>query len=153
MSFGFKQLLKEQKAAGFKCLNCRMWVPFNAFMGTYNRNHCFMCLWSKHVDFNVSGDRLSDCHGGMEPLALTFKHEGYSKKGEIMVVHMCCNCNRISINRIAADDMNDSIIELFEVSKTLNRDILDELYYEQIDPLSENDRHELFSQLFGREGV
>lgn len=31
--------------------------------GTSYTNHCPNCLWSKHVDQNVPGDRAELCHG------------------------------------------------------------------------------------------
>lgn len=144
-----KQLIKEQKAGGFRCLKCSIWVPVNEFMGTHNRNHCFACLWSKHVDKNVSGDRLSICHGGMEPLALTFKHAGYFKQGEIMLVHGCCSCGKISINRIAGDDMNEVILYIFKRSSKLDDVISRELLAQNINILVEHNREELHRQLFG----
>jgi hypothetical protein len=144
-----KQLIKERKAGGFRCLQCSIWVPVNEFMGTHNRNHCFACLWSKHVDKKVSGDRLSSCHGGMEPLALTFKHAGYFKQGEVMVVHGCCSCGKISINRVAGDDMNEVILYIFKRSNELDRVIMQELLAQNIDILVKSDEEKLYHQLYG----
>ena len=39
----------------------KRWVVINDYMGTKNRNHCNLCLWSKHVD-EAKGDRRADCH-------------------------------------------------------------------------------------------
>jgi hypothetical protein len=148
-----KQLIKEHKAGGFRCLECSIWVPVNEFIGTHNRNHCFACLWSKHVDKNISGDRLSTCHGGMEPLALTFKHEGYFKQGEIMIVHGCCSCGKISVNRIAADDMSEVILYIFKRSIQLDESIFNELLDQNIDILVDSDSEELHRQLFGESNI
>jgi uncharacterized Zn finger protein len=45
----------------------------------------------------------------MKPIGLTFK-----KDGEIMIVHRCLNCGKISPNRIAGDDNSDSILALLD---------------------------------------
>jgi hypothetical protein len=74
-----------------------------------------MCLWSKHVD-EAKGDRRASCLGGMEPIGLTFKHEGHGKVGEIMLIHHCSVCEKISINRIARDDPEHKILGIFNQS-------------------------------------
>jgi DNA-directed RNA polymerase subunit RPC12/RpoP len=66
--------------------------------GSY-RNHCPTCLWSKHVDKDGPGDRLSECKGLMEPTGLD--HDG--KKGW-MIVHRCIKCGKTIPNRAAPDD-------------------------------------------------
>jgi hypothetical protein len=140
-----KEWKKEHTAGGFKCAHCKQWVVINSSMGTLNRNHCNSCLWSKHVD-EQKGDRKSGCNSGMRPIGLTFKHEGWGRQGEIMVIHECSLCTKISINRIASDDMNDGILALFEASLTLkNRFTKEDIYV-----LQEEDRHEVRVQLFGK---
>ncbi|MEX2081346.1 MAG: RNHCP domain-containing protein [Dehalococcoidia bacterium] len=81
----------------FRCVNCKQQVDELAF-GTQHRNHCPLCLWSKHVD-NFPGDRKSDCHGRMEPIAITLKDGG-----EWAVIHRCKSCDHLKDNRIAGDD-------------------------------------------------
>jgi hypothetical protein len=66
-----KNKYKEYKAQGFRCSHCREFVIINEFMGTNNRNHCNICLWSRHVD-NKPGDRRAMCHAGMKPIGLYF---------------------------------------------------------------------------------
>lgn len=95
--------------SGFNCDNCHKWVVINEFIGTKNRNHCPFCLWSKHVDDKVSGDRAADCQGDMKPVGLTVKQVGKDKygkarQGELMLIHICTKCGKISINRLAGDD-------------------------------------------------
>ena len=41
-------------------------------VGTGFTNHCFKCLWSKHVDINP-GDRAESCQGMMEPFKIDFE--------------------------------------------------------------------------------
>ncbi len=66
--------------------------------GTEHRNHCPVCLWSKHVDIKA-GDRGSSCHGKMEPISVWVK-----SKSEWALVHRCVSCGVLKSNRIAGDD-------------------------------------------------
>lgn len=139
---------REYKAGGFRCSHCRHFVAIDSLMGTANRNHCNACLWSKHVD-NQKGDRSADCQGGMEPIGLTFKHEGYGRQGEIMVIHLCLKCQKISINRIARDDDNSSVIAVFENSYVLDKGIKLNLIRDDVYLLAKQDNEQLRRQLFG----
>jgi hypothetical protein len=123
-------------------------------IGTRNRNHCPHCLWSKHVDKNP-GDREAQCGKGMEPIGLTFKHEGTDKygqprQGELMIVHRCTEDGKISINRIAGDDNPERILEIFHKSPTLDENIKNELKKIGIDLLDSKDEAEIKLQLFGK---
>jgi DNA-directed RNA polymerase subunit RPC12/RpoP len=105
----------------FRCLHCGAGVSSAPFLsGVRNRNHCPYCLWSRHLDWLEPGDRLSACKGGMPPIGLTFKRvrkkSGTLSNGELMVVHRCKDCGRVSINRIAGDDLASSLEELFRHS-------------------------------------
>jgi len=139
---------RELKAGGFKCSHCKLFVVINDIMGTANRNHCNVCLWSKHVD-EAKGDRRSTCQGGMEPIGLTFKHEGYNRIGEIMLIHLCSVCQKISINRVARDDPEYKIFEIFEQSHHLSDSLRTRLSKNDIYLLGKQDRQELSIQLFG----
>ncbi len=105
----------------FTCLHCRRYVSIATVVsGVRNRNHCPYCLWSKHLDLYQPGDRLSACKSGMAPVGLTLKHtwKKYTSRwgGELMVVHCCEDCSVISVNRIAADDDPQRILEVFRRS-------------------------------------
>ena len=50
----------------FICEHCGAKV---SKLGYSCRNHCPVCLYSKHVDINP-GDRLENCHGELEPIGL-----------------------------------------------------------------------------------
>ena len=143
-----KQWNQEHKAGGFRCSHCRQFVVINDYMGTVNRNHCNMCLWSKHVD-NATGDRHSDCNGGMEPIGLTFKHEGIGRVGEIMFIHLCLSCSKIHINRVARDDPDQGILAIFQKSLNLDHSLRKRLDSLDIYLLGEEDRAEVTVQLFG----
>ena len=66
--------------------------------GTY-RDHCPKCLWSKHVDMEGPGDRLSSCKALLEPKEI----DQQAKKG-FVIVYECTGCKKISRNRAADDD-------------------------------------------------
>ena len=144
-----RQWNKEQNAGGFKCSHCKQWVIINEFMGTLHRNHCNLCLWSKHVD-EKKGDRKATCFAGMKPIGLTFKQEGFGRQGETMLIHVCSMCQKISINRIAADDSTDEILKIFEQSKSIDNELNKKLLAENIYLLGEKDKQELHIQLFGK---
>ena len=81
----------------FVCRVCgRTVVPEGA--GSGHRNHCPNCLCSRHLDIEP-GDRVSDCGGVMEPIAVWVR-----KNGEWAIVHRCRVCGALSSNRVAADD-------------------------------------------------
>jgi DNA-directed RNA polymerase subunit RPC12/RpoP len=82
----------------FQCGHCGVEVSLDA-PGTSHRNHCPRCLWSRHLDRNVPGDRKADCPGGMEPIAVTVRGEQ-----RWVLVHRCTRCGRLRLNRTAADD-------------------------------------------------
>jgi hypothetical protein len=141
-------LAQEQRAGGFRCSHCRRWVVINPYIGTANRNHCNFCLWSRHVDI-AKGDRMADCRGGMQPIALTFKHEGYGRHGEIMLVHLCKSCEKVSINRIAGDDYEPEILHIFEGSSAMDNEVVRTFQQQGIEILTQEDRDEVQRQLFG----
>ncbi len=82
----------------FRCGNCRLDVGLDA-PGTRHRNHCPNCLWSRHVDDDVPGDRAADCHAVMEPIAVCVR-----ANGEWALVHRCGGCETVRLNRTAGDD-------------------------------------------------
>lgn len=138
----------EQNTGGFTCRHCKRFVPINTVMGTTNRNHCAVCLWSRHVD-NSKGDRLATCHGGMKPIGLTFKHEGYDRQGELMLIHLCSLCSKLSINRIARDDDEMRLLEVFERSIGLGTAVAVKLQCSGIRLLTAKDRKAVYLQLYG----
>ena len=81
----------------FRCGHCDFHVLAQA-QGTRHRNHCPICLWSRHLD-DTPGDRAADCGGLMEPVAISPRPDG-----EWMIVHRCRLCDELHRTRIAADD-------------------------------------------------
>jgi len=90
----------------FVCENCHKKVEPIAFGGSY-RNHCPFCLYSKHVDGKIPGDRVQPCHGLMEPIGVTTK-----SGGEFTLIHKCAKCNFTRKNRVAGDDNTDLITKI-----------------------------------------
>jgi DNA-directed RNA polymerase subunit RPC12/RpoP len=88
----------------FRCGHCgRLVEPLP--WGGKHRNHCPACLYSRHVDERVSGDRASRCGGLMAPVGVFTR-----RTGEYVLLHRCLRCGAERFNRIAADD-NFALIE------------------------------------------
>lgn len=82
----------------FRCVHCKQFIGA-PLTGGRHRNHCPNCLWSRHVDDRVPGDRKSDCHAAMEPVGKIVR-----RNGEQVLLHRCRGCGKDDPNRIAADD-------------------------------------------------
>lgn len=139
---------------GFKCLHCYRQVPVDPFFShVQNRNHCPYCLWSRHLDLYQAGDRLCACKGVMRPVALTLKerHKKYVREGsgELMLVHQCQDCGRLSINRVAADDRTDLIWDVFDASCHLPAELTEHLKRESIRILLHEDTALVHARLSG----
>ena len=138
----------------FRCAHCHNIVPTaHIVSGVNNRNHCPYCLWSFHLDLFVAGDRLSACKGQMKPIGLTMK-KGRNKYrldvgGELMLIHQCSECGTLSINRIAADDHPDSVMDVFHQSRLLSRQLRLECEAQGILLLEEEESVTL--QLYGKQ--
>lgn len=112
----------------FVCMNCHNFVSAEAALsGVHNRNHCPYCLSSRHLDLYEAGDRLSACKAMMKPVGLTLKraNKKYARpgEGELMLVHQCEECGKLSINRIAADDDNQRILDVFHAALRASGDL------------------------------
>lgn len=142
----------------FVCRSCGAYVSTDeALSGIRNRNHCPYCLASRHLDQFAAGDRLSACKGQMQPIGLTLKRlaKKYAEnsQGELMLVHQCDDCGKISINRIAADDSDDLILSLLEKSDSLNAKIRDALAQDGVDLLDVSQVDLVRGRLFGVSGI
>ncbi|MBN2146935.1 MAG: RNHCP domain-containing protein [Anaerolineales bacterium] len=110
---------------GFDCAHCKGYVSADGLLsGVRNRNHCPYCLWSRHLDLGIAGDRLAACKAPMRPIGLTFKRArnryASDPNGELMLIHQCAACGKLSINRIAADDLPECVLEVFAHSLALD---------------------------------
>jgi hypothetical protein len=81
----------------FVCENCG-----TENLGNGYTNHCFVCLWSKHVDI-IPGDRANECKGLMEPI-------GYDQRDGIL--HRCTTCKLEKNNKLQSIDNLDIAITL-----------------------------------------
>jgi len=149
------EINKEKIQKGFTCCNCNIKVVFSNTLGTAHRNHCPKCLYSLHLDKEFSGDRRASCGGHMRPIGLTFKKEGHDKyghdkEGELMIIHECSACERISINRLAADDDERAILVLFNQSLTISEEAIKKISNEGIVLAIAEDKKKVFIKLFGK---
>ncbi|GAB4443173.1 MAG: hypothetical protein OHK0015_42740 [Chloroflexi bacterium OHK40] len=137
----------------FTCLHCGHFVGFAPeIAGVQNRNHCPYCLWSRHLDWRTPGDRLSNCQAGMRPVGLTTRRSrnkyARERDGELMIVHRCTGCGVLVLNRIAADDWAEAILELFERSAS-DQALAAELAASEVVLLGANEAALLSRRLFG----
>ena len=138
----------------FRCTHCQQMVFPADQIGTTQRNHCPHCLWSRHVD-TKPGNRASTCHGGMEPVGLTFKHNGFDKygrarTGDVMLVHYCHSCGDINLNRIAGDDRVDILFKIFRKSDKLDDQLRAKIEQQSITLLTKLDEECLTIAIYGK---
>ena len=94
-----KNFIKKEE--NFVCKVCKKEVR-----GTGYTNHCPNCLWSKHVDEEIPGDRASVCRGLMKPVGVEIK------SGEYILVYKCQKCGKKTRNKTAKEDKLEEIIKL-----------------------------------------
>jgi hypothetical protein len=144
-----------QTEDGFLCKHCNNFVPsISILSGVQNRNHCPYCLWSRHLDLFTAGDRLSACKSPMNPIGLTLKAtwKKYNPcRGELMLIHMCTECNSLSINRIAADDDPQTVLIVYKASLWMDASTRSRLDDGNIHALGVTDRNMVCLNLFGQE--
>lgn len=73
----------------------------------------------------------------MKPIGLSYK-----SSGELMIVHMCLYCGKISCNRIAGDDVPHIVVGLLE-----EPDIANDF---DVKLLSHEDKEEVMTVMYGR---
>jgi hypothetical protein len=144
-----------QDQSGFVCRQCSGYVVAErAIAGVRNRNHCPYCLWSRCLDLFQPGDRLSACKAPMQPVGLALKRRrqkyGPAAGGELMLVHVCSECRRISANRIAADDDPQQIYWLYEKSLLMSRTEIDSICAGGVQLLDSSFENVVRFQLFGK---
>lgn len=151
---GYAGFSSGQTEDGFLCKQCNAFVSSASFLsGVQNRNHCPYCLWSRHLDLYEAGDRLSACKAPMKPIALTVKatrNKYGSGRGELMLIHLCIECGRLSLNRIAADDDPQKIFSVFVESSRLEISLRTRLSTDGIRLLEAREEETVRAQLFGQ---
>jgi hypothetical protein len=103
---------------------------------------------------NTPGDRKSDCKARMEPIALAFKNyevNPFTRRGsgEVMIVHQCVSCDKVSPNRIAGDDNEYQILTLLEETLKLDSTLLNRIKNLAINIVTPNNREDILISLFG----
>ena len=94
----------------FCCENCKKEIPRHPEGSA--RNHCPECLYSKHMDESMPWDRLSECHGLMQPVWVDHKKNKWN-----MIRHRCVKCSKEILNKLAPDD------KFLEFIQTYNKTI------------------------------
>ncbi len=94
-----KHFIKTKE--NFTCDHCKAKVT-----GTGYTNHCPKCLYSKHVDDLVPGDRKSTCLSLMKPISTQVK------AGKFILFHQCLKCSKISRCKTSPEDNQDLLIKL-----------------------------------------
>ncbi len=85
----------------FTCENCQTKVIGNGYT-----NHCPSCLFSKHVDLDIPGDRKSPCLGLMESIRIELIHREY------VIIHRCLKCGKVTKNKAVAEDNFEKILQI-----------------------------------------
>lgn len=90
---------------GFICLNCgKKNIPAIKTC----RNHCAYCLFSRHLDECLPGDRQSNCKGEMRPISILTGH----RKADFVIEHECERCGKRQRNYAASDDNRERMYEI-----------------------------------------
>ncbi|MFZ2152835.1 MAG: RNHCP domain-containing protein [Microgenomates group bacterium] len=92
-----------RKIENFICGNCG-----NEVIGDGYTDHCPKCLWAKHVDRIIPGDRESDCQGMMEPVGTEFRISNF----EFQIKYECTKCRHKFRVREGKGDDREKLMEL-----------------------------------------
>ena len=92
-----------RKKEDFVCEHCGEKV-----VGDGYTDHCPKCLWAKHVDRLIPGDRESDCGGMMEPIATQFSISNF----QFSIKYKCTKCRHTFKVREGKGDDREKLIEL-----------------------------------------
>jgi hypothetical protein len=90
----------------------------------------------------------------MKPIGLNFKNlrqNPYTGRinGELMIVHQCLVCGKISSNRIAGDDDPIRVASLLEKTNKLGKKTTKKLTSLGIKLLTQKDKPEVLTTLYG----
>lgn len=83
-----------RKRENFVCEKCGTKVAGDGYT-----DHCPECLWGRHVDEKIPGDRRSECGGLMRPVKTVYE------KGKFRIFYKCENCgHEFEVREGKADD-------------------------------------------------
>ena len=92
----FKRVMEN-----FVCEHCGSTVFGNGYT-----DHCPECLWGKHMDSEIPGDRASECKGLMKPMRVLYT------KGKMRIEYRCVECGHIFLVDSAESDNREKLLEL-----------------------------------------
>lgn len=96
---GRKNFLRKKE--NFKCENCGEEVKGNGYT-----DHCPKCLWGKHVDEEIPGDRASECRALMKPIEISYL------SGKFKIRYRCSKCRHEFWVWAAEEDNREELMEL-----------------------------------------
>lgn len=90
----------------------------------------------------------------MKPIGLMFKNSQVNPftgrtNGDLMIIHECTNCGKISPNRIAGDDNVYMILSLLDESLSVSDALRAGLLQRGISMLTQTDKNDVETALFG----
>jgi hypothetical protein len=90
----------------------------------------------------------------MKPIGLAFKNYEVNPftcrgSGELMIIHQCINCGKISPNRIAGDDNEYHILSILEDSLNMDAILLGKIKNLGINIISPKNKDKVLISLFG----
>ena len=149
---------QEQAESSFQCQHCHYHVLAEPLLsGVRNRNHCPYCLWSRCLDLFRAGDRLSACKAPMQAVGLALKRTrkkyGLDACGELMLVHRCLDCGKVSANRIAADDDPLLVFGLYADSMKIEQSAKEAIEAAGVCLLDDWHESIVRAQLFGKTAI
>ena len=95
-----------RKKENFVCENCGHKV-----VGDGYTDHCPKCLWGKHVDDKIPGDRASTCRGLMEPISTEFQISNLKFK----INYKCTKCRHEFRVREGEGDERELLMKLLNL--------------------------------------
>lgn len=95
VSRGFQRRIED-----FVCQQCGQQVQGDGYT-----NHCPHCLWSRHVDVQP-GDRLANCGGMMQPVAVAGPPDNYR------ILHRCLVCDLEKWNDAVPQDDFEQLLAI-----------------------------------------
>lgn len=87
----------------FGCENCGEKVKGDGYT-----DHCPKCLWGKHVDSEIPGDRASECRGLMKPIEVAYL------SGKFKIHYKCTKCRHEFWVREGEGDEREILMGLME---------------------------------------
>lgn len=94
-----------RRRENFVCEHCGTEVTGDGYT-----DHCPQCLWGKHVDDQIPGDRAAECRALMEPMETSYE------KGEFRIFYRCTGCKHTFTVWANKDDNRELLVQLTSVS-------------------------------------